>query len=69
MTRRRFKSLEDLRRFLADCMNRLESGDLDEAGVKSRAYVCNIMSGIIKDADLETRVRALEERLNGKIAK
>ncbi len=58
--KRRLKSLDDLRRFLADVLNRLEAGKLDDAAAKTRAYVVNILSAVVKDSDIEARLAALE---------
>lgn len=60
MARRRFKTLDDLRRYGADVLNRLESGDLDETRAKSRMYCINVLSGVLRDGELEERVNALE---------
>lgn len=62
---RRFNSLNDCKRFLADVLNRLEAGELDSDGVRVRSYSVQILSKIIESGDLEGRVKALEERLNG----
>lgn len=66
MARRRFKTLDDLRRYLADALNKLDSGEMDEAAVKARAYVLNIMAGICREAELEQRVARLEELLSNR---
>lgn len=60
MARRRFKTLDDLRRYLADALNKLDSGEMNEKEVKTRAYVLNVMAGIIREGELEERVAALE---------
>ena len=64
MARRRLNSLDDLRRYAADVVNRLESGKLDEMQAKSRMYCVNVLSGVLKDGELEERVSALEAALN-----
>jgi len=63
MKKRRLKSLEDLRRWLADAGNRLESGNIDVTHARTVAYLCSVMSGIIKDSDLEARLEALEKSM------
>lgn len=63
--KRRLKSLDDLRRFLADVLNRLEAGKLDDAAAKTRAYVVNILSAVVKDSDIEARLAALEAQAKG----
>lgn len=63
MARRRLNTLTDVKRYLVNCINRLESGDLTDAEAKSRTYVSNILAGIIKDSDLETRLAAVEKKM------
>lgn len=65
MKKRRLKSLDDLRRYLAWTLNQLESGEIDDARAKTAAYCTNIMAGIIRDSDLEARIAALEENKGG----
>ncbi|MGC8490192.1 MAG: hypothetical protein ACP5SH_00495 [Syntrophobacteraceae bacterium] len=63
---RRLKTITDVRRYLSTLINRLEenAGDeLDPAIAGRLAYISNILLGAIKDADIEQRVRALEEKL------
>ena len=63
---RRFNSLSDCRRYLADALNRLEAGELESDDLKARAYSTQILSKIIAESDLEERVRALEQKLGDK---
>ena len=63
---RRFNSLNDCKRYLADALNRLESGELEGDGVKVRSYCTQILSKIIAESDLEERVKALEQKLGDK---
>ncbi|MDY6830982.1 MAG: hypothetical protein SWC96_03945 [Thermodesulfobacteriota bacterium] len=65
MHKRRLKNLTDIRRFLAATLNQLERGEVDETRAKTVAYCLNILSGIIRDGDLETRIKNLEEKLGG----
>ncbi len=67
MARKRFGSLHDIRRYLGDVLNRLDSGKLDDTGAKSRAYIANILAGIIKDSDIEQRLKELETRLETRL--
>lgn len=57
---RRLKTLDDVRRYLADVLHRLEAAQLDDAGAKTRAYIANTLCAIVKDADIEKRIEALE---------
>ncbi len=62
MRKRRLKSLTDLRRYLADALNRFEKEEITESHLKSVAYCVNILAGIVKDSDLEQRIDALERK-------
>ena len=64
MARRRFKTLEDIRRYLANVLDRLEAKELDGVEAKVRAYIAQVLAGIVKDSDLESRVLELEERFS-----
>lgn len=64
MKKRRLKTLGDVRRYLADALNRFEREEIDESRVKTIAYAVNVLAGIVKDADLEQRVTEIESRLN-----
>lgn len=63
MARRRLNTLTDVKRYLVNCINRLESGELTDAEAKSRTYISNALAGIIKDSDLETRLAAVEKKM------
>jgi hypothetical protein len=62
--KRRLKSAHDVRRYLADLINRLEAGQIDP-GVAGRAgYLSNILIRVIEGSDFEARLKALEDRDN-----
>lgn len=62
---RRLKTLDDVRRYLADVINRVESGDLD-ANVAGRiGYLANVLKSVIEGSDLEKRVLELEKTMKG----
>lgn len=69
MHKRRLKTLADLRRYLANALNKFENGEIVESHLKAVAYVSNVMAGIIKDSDLEARVAALEAQSKNKEGK
>jgi len=60
---KRLKSLQDIRRFLAQITNQLENGEIEESKARCLGYLCSIMQSIIKDSDLELRIEALERTL------
>lgn len=66
MARKRFGTLSDLRRYLGTVLNQLDSGELTEVQAKARAYIIGILSSIIKDSDLESRLAALEQTVQEK---
>lgn len=53
----------DLRRYLADLINRVEAGGIDAAIAGRLGYLVNIQKGIIEGSELEHRVSELEEAL------
>ncbi len=58
---RRLKTIEDVRRYLADLITRTEQGDVEPALAGRLGYLANILIGCIKDGDLERRIGELEE--------
>jgi hypothetical protein len=64
MSRKRLQTLADVRRYVAGLLNRYEAGEIDEVHLKAAAYVSNILTGTIKDSELEERIGKLEEQLN-----
>lgn len=58
---RRLKTIDDVRRYLADLINRTERGEVDPALAGRLGYLSNILTGCIKDGDLERRIAELEE--------
>jgi hypothetical protein len=66
MAKRRLKTLNDVRRYLSDVINRLEGGQ-PEANVAGRiGYLANVLRAVIEKSDLETRVAALERTIGEK---
>lgn len=66
MSRKRLQTLGDVRRYLAALLNRFEAGEIDEVHLKAAAYVANILTGTIKDSELEERIQKLEELMEKK---
>ena len=63
MSRKRLKTLGDVRRYLANLINRVEDGQMDQARAAKLAYVSNILISCIKDGDLESRLEKLEREM------
>lgn len=66
MARKRFGTITDIRRYLGQVLNQLDSGELTEMQAKTRAYICGILATIIRDSDLEVRLTALEQSVREK---
>ena len=58
---RRLKTIDDVRRYLANLILRTEGGQVDPALAGRLGYLANILTGCIKDSDLERRIAELEE--------
>lgn len=61
-SRKRFNTLSDCRRYLASVVNQVDSGDLDPQVAGRLGYLVNILVGIIKDNDIEERLKNLEKQ-------
>ena len=63
---KRLQNAQDLRRYLASLINRVESGEVEVNLGKSLAYMSSILLRIIEGGDLEGRVEQLERKLESK---
>ena len=63
--KRRLKTLDDLRRFLADAINRFEDGSITDSHLRVITYAISNLQTICKDADFERRLAALEDANSG----
>jgi hypothetical protein len=63
---KRLQKAQDLRRYLASLINRVESGEVEVNLGKSLAYMSSILLRIIEGGDLEGRVEQLERKLESK---
>jgi len=61
MSRKRLKTLNDARRYLANLINRLEDNEIDAVRAAKLGFLTNVLIGCIKDGDLETRIEKLEQ--------
>ena len=66
MARKRFGTITDIRRYLGQVLNLLDSGELTGVEAKTRAYICGVLANIIRDSDLEVRLTALETSVREK---
>lgn len=64
MAMKRLQKLSDIRRYLANLLNRFEAGEINETHLKAAAYVANILTGTIRDSELEERITRMEQQLN-----
>ena len=64
--RARLKTLNDLRRHLAALINKTEAGEMDASTLSKLSYAVNILSGIIQNSDIESRIAKLEEEVKDK---
>ena len=67
--KRRFRlgSADEVRQYLAGVVSRLENGELNDNGAKTRAYLSQVLVRVIEGSDLEVRLSALEERQNKEV--
>ena len=63
---KRLQKAQDLRRYLASLINRVESGEVEVNLGKSLAYMSSILLRIIEGGDLEGRVEQLERKMESK---
>ncbi|MDA3898364.1 MAG: hypothetical protein PF482_19685 [Desulfobacteraceae bacterium] len=69
MAKKRLKTLEDCRRYLAKLVNNVETDEIDPPKAGKLGYLLNILISCIKDSDLEKRITDLEKLLNGQRGK
>lgn len=61
--KRRLKSSTDIRRFLADTINRVNQEELDSGVAGKLGYLCQILAKIIEGSELERRLDILETKM------
>lgn len=69
---RRFNNIRDIRRYLANLINRVDQDNVDPGKAGKIGYLCSILHRVLLDGEIETRLTALEIKLNihgGKIEK
>ena len=65
-TTRRLKTMEDVRRYLANLINRTEKGTVEPGLAGKLGYLANSLARIIEGSDLENRVFSLEKEIENK---
>lgn len=65
-TRRRLKSIEDIRRYLANLINRAENAAIDPNLASKLGYLAINLAKIIENSTLEKRIEAIEKQLDPK---
>jgi hypothetical protein len=65
MIKRRLKTNQDCRRYLANLINRLEAGEVDPTIAGRAGYLTNILIRCIEGTEIEERLAKLEQ-LSGK---
>jgi muramidase (phage lysozyme) len=63
MPERRLNNSQDLRRYLASLINRVEKGDLDQQLGKCLGYLSSLLLRAIENSETEERLEAIEQRL------
>jgi len=58
---KRLKTAADLRRYLANLINRVESGEIETDKAGKLGYLSNIMLRVMETSDIEKRLEALEQ--------
>lgn len=62
--RRRLKSAQDVRRYLAHLINYTEAGEIEPQTAGRLAYISNILLKAIEGTDLQERIEALERKIS-----
>lgn len=63
MPKRRLKTLVDVRRYLANLINRTEAGDVDTIVAGKLGYLSSILIRAIEGGEIEKRLETLEEKV------
>ena len=60
--KKRLKTMENVRIYLADLINRTESGNIEPTLSGKLGYLISILVRVIEGGDLEKRIKALEDK-------
>jgi len=58
--------MQDVRRYLANLINRAEAGEVEPSLASKLGYLANSLANVIHGSDLEKRIERLESRLRHK---
>ena len=64
MPRRRLKNMQDVRRYITNLVNRIESDEIDHQKVQKIANLLTILPKFIEGSTMEERIETLEAKLN-----
>jgi len=65
-SQRRLKTASDVRRFLAHLIGRVDKDQVEPMKAGRMGYLANLLLSALRADDLEKRIEALEQRLNGR---
>ena len=68
-TRRRLKTIQDIRRYIASLINRTEHSEIDPNVASKLGFLAVNLAKIIESSSLEQRIEALEIELSSKSEK
>jgi hypothetical protein len=63
MAERRLNNSCDVRRYLANLINRVEGGKAEVSKAKTLGYLCSLLLRALETSDLEKRIEELEKKL------
>lgn len=63
MPERRLNNSQDLRRYLANLINRVEKGKIDQQLGKTLGYLSSLLLRAIENGETEERLELIEQRL------
>ncbi len=61
---KRLKNYSDVRRYLANLINRTENGDIDPKIASKLGYLCGYLLKAIEGAEVNERILELEKKVN-----
>ena len=63
MPPRRLQTMKDVRRYIANLINRIESDEIDTQKAHKIGYLINILSKAIEGSEFESRLEELEKHV------